>query len=203
MTDTVKIEDFITANRITMTAERVDCNPHMDSRDMDHWKVEFRRVPGGKTVARLACEHCGQDRRRNDTYVLQSDSGAWKQVGRNCLADFLRSDDASGLAEYAEILADIDEFMSEFEDEPEGGGGRGYQYFSALALLTQVACCVRADGWCSRTEAKDGFGKEATVDTALLCFNGKWFNKQSAKTQEKLMAHLRWMSIRRTSSKPA
>ena len=54
MTDTVKIEDFITANRITMTAERVDCNPHMDSRDMDHWKVEFRRVPGGKTVARLA-----------------------------------------------------------------------------------------------------------------------------------------------------
>ena len=96
MTDTVKIEDFITANRITMTAERVDCNPHMDSRDMDHWKVEFRRVPGGKTVARLACEHCGQDRRRNDTYVLQSDSGAWKQVGRNCLAAATKS--ASGTA---------------------------------------------------------------------------------------------------------
>ncbi|HET7178382.1 MAG TPA: hypothetical protein VFI14_01595 [Chryseosolibacter sp.] len=38
-TDTVTIAQFIKANRISMTAERTDFNPHMeDSRNMDHWK---------------------------------------------------------------------------------------------------------------------------------------------------------------------
>lgn len=42
-TDTVMhMKHFIRVNRITMTAERVDSNPNMDSREMDHWKVVFR-----------------------------------------------------------------------------------------------------------------------------------------------------------------
>jgi len=44
MTDTVKIVDFTASNRISMTAERVDSNPHfMDSDNMDHWKCVFTR----------------------------------------------------------------------------------------------------------------------------------------------------------------
>lgn len=42
-TDTVSIEQFIKYNRISMTAERTDSNPNMDSRDMDHWKVILKR----------------------------------------------------------------------------------------------------------------------------------------------------------------
>lgn len=38
-TDTVKLSDFITANRISMTVQRIDSNPNMpESREMDHWK---------------------------------------------------------------------------------------------------------------------------------------------------------------------
>lgn len=36
------INEFIASAHITMTAERVDANPNMDSRDMDHWRVKFR-----------------------------------------------------------------------------------------------------------------------------------------------------------------
>lgn len=42
MSDTLKLEDFISQNRISMTAEWTDHNPNMDSRDMDHWKVTLR-----------------------------------------------------------------------------------------------------------------------------------------------------------------
>ena len=140
-----------------------------------------RTLPQRYRTADTACEHCGLDRRRNDTYILVSDAGAWKQVGRNCLADFLRSSDASGLAEMAEILAGLDSEMRAFE---ESMGGQGRTYFSALELLTQVACCIRADGWCSRTMAKDSYGKVATVDDALCCMDPKWFAKQSATWQE-------------------
>ena len=142
-----------------------------------------RTLPQRYRTADTQCEHCGLDRRRNDTYVLVSESGEWKQVGRNCLADFLRSSDASGLAEWAEILAGLDSEMGSYEESMGGSGQR--LYFSALELLTQVACCIRADGWCSRGAARDSFGKVATVDDALCCMDSKWFGKQSATWQEK------------------
>ena len=42
-TETVSLEQFITDNRVTMTAERTDSNPAMDdSANMDHWRVTLR-----------------------------------------------------------------------------------------------------------------------------------------------------------------
>lgn len=42
-TDTVSIERFIKANRITSKSVRTDRNPNMpDSGNMDHWKVTLR-----------------------------------------------------------------------------------------------------------------------------------------------------------------
>jgi len=153
----------------------------------------LRTVPGFEAnlpvvyrTATTACDHCGTNRKRTDTYVLQSEAGAWKQVGRNCLADFLRTENASGLAEYAEMLACLDDEMSEYEEMGEGGA-RGQRYISMAALLTQVACCIRADGWCSRGEARNSFNpKQATVDSALICFDSKDWAKLSKKDQEKL-----------------
>lgn len=40
-TETQTIQSLISETGITMTAERVDRNPHMDSQDMDHWKCKF------------------------------------------------------------------------------------------------------------------------------------------------------------------
>jgi len=42
-TETMTMAEFISSRKITMTAERVDANPNMDSQDMDHWKVTLRR----------------------------------------------------------------------------------------------------------------------------------------------------------------
>ncbi len=153
----------------------------------------LRTVPGFETMLPLVyrnvdplCDHCHTGRTRKDTYVLQSEAGEWKQVGRSCLADFLRSENAGALAEYAEMLAGLDEELSDFEDE-EFGGGHQKQYWKTLTVLAQVACCVRADGWCSRGEARASFvPKTATVDQALSCFDDKLWAKLSAADQEKL-----------------
>lgn len=45
------VQDFIDANKIKMTVERTDSNPHMDdSRNMDHWKCVMRRPAARLTV---------------------------------------------------------------------------------------------------------------------------------------------------------
>lgn len=151
----------------------------------------LRAVPGVEEplpqvyrTATTFCEHCKTDRRRNDTYVLSSETGEWKQVGRNCLADFIRSTNAGAWADMAEMLASLDAEVSACEDWDESGGGHGTFYFRAVELLTQVACCVRSDGWCSRTEAKNSFGKQSTADQALCFFDSKFVAKLSEKDRQ-------------------
>jgi hypothetical protein len=147
----------------------------------------LRTVPGFETSlpvrfrsASTDCEHCRMDRRRNDTYVLQHESGEWKQVGRSCLADFLRFGNAGSLAEYAEMITGLDSELEAFEDESFGGGDCGPSVFPLAELLAQVACIVRLDGWCSRTEARDSFiPKQATVDAAL-----EFFSKRAVEYME-------------------
>lgn len=42
-TKTITLADFIAQHSITMRVAAVDANPHMDDRNMDHWKVELAR----------------------------------------------------------------------------------------------------------------------------------------------------------------
>jgi hypothetical protein len=144
-------------------------------------------LPLAYRTAGTACDHCRTDRRRNDTYVLRSDAGDWKQVGRNCLADFLRTENPAGLAEWAEVIASLAGEIGAFEDEGFGAGsGRVSQYVPTATLLTRVACCVRQDGWCSRTEARNAYiPKQASIDQALSWFDDKWVaNQDSAKREQ-------------------
>ncbi len=143
-------------------------------------------LPPYYRTATTECQHCGKSRRRNDTYVLQHEDGDWKQVGRNCLADFIRSGDVSSWADAAEILASLGSTVSEYDEESsEFGGSRGEIYFPTIELLAQVSACIRADGWCSRTEAKNSFSpKLATVDFATNFWDSKFLNQLDEKTKQ-------------------
>lgn len=50
MATTLSLDAFIRCARITMTAERVDRNPHMDYAPMDHWKCRLRAGRRSMTV---------------------------------------------------------------------------------------------------------------------------------------------------------
>lgn len=109
------------------------------------------------------CDHCRQNRRRNDTYVLRHDDGRTMQVGSSCLQDFLGGDEASMIAAKAEILALAASVAS---DDGEGFGGSGEGADRLLCkYLTFVSWVVRVEGWKSRTVAREQ-GGFASADRA-------------------------------------
>jgi len=83
-------------------------------------KIGNVSVPEKYWTAQPICEHCKQSRNRRDTFLLNKldngvDAGNLIQVGRTCLADYLRSADPTKLLqEYIAIVSDA---------EPGSGGG--------------------------------------------------------------------------------
>ena len=117
------------------------------------------------------CEHCNTSRRRADTFlVYHSERGEWKQIGRNCTADFLGHADAERLALFAEHLS---EALGACGTDEEGGfgGGRGQnERWPILDVLAQTKACIEAFGWLSRSKAKEeeNEGKTATADIVVI-----------------------------------
>jgi hypothetical protein len=116
------------------------------------------------------CDHCGFDRRRKNTYVVEyAETGDLKQVGSNCLADFVGGVDPHRVAKYAEYLTvlDLDLEEGEYDDENFGGNGMTSQFTQVFTrdYLTHVATMLRSYGWVPRSAA--GYGKTATADDAM------------------------------------
>lgn len=117
-------------------------------------KVGNAEIPTQYRTVTNLCEHCNTSRNRKDTYILQHEDGKYKQVGRNCLADFF-GHDALMYAERAQYLTDIDALGKSMEDEMGFGGGGGPSYDPLEVYLAFVAECIKLDGWMSRGKARD------------------------------------------------
>lgn len=123
-----------------------------------------------RTVTNL-CQHCNTTRYRKDTYILQHESGEYKQVGRNCLADFF-GHDALMYAERAQYLTDLDALGESCEDEMGFDGGGGPAYEPLEVYLSYVAECIKLDGWMSRGKARElDLAGSATCDVAYIHLN--------------------------------
>jgi len=174
------------------TVDIVGCEPCINGYRLIA-KVEFNDIVGN--VVRIApgnyddgsferyrtiepvCEHCNSRRRRNDVFVLAGPDGCRKSVGRNCLADYIRSGDAAALAAWAEMM---DSFTFEActgdpddSDWREYTGDRGNPAMPLLGYLTVVAVVKRRFGWMGRTAARDSFGGIATADDAARYLYGR------------------------------
>jgi hypothetical protein len=113
-------------------------------------------VPGEhvKTAAQsrdpLWCDHCKVRRDRLESFIVAHEDGSEKQVGRNCLKDFLGDDRMSpaGLAGLMNTLSAISDKVTEWH--------KGPRQFSATSLNLVLACsisAIRAYGWVSSKEA--------------------------------------------------
>lgn len=145
--------------------------------------AQYRDHDGG-------CEHCNSLRRRNDVFVLEYLDGSRKVVGRNCLADFIRSGDAEKLAEYAEWVDRLSQLSSsgcsDYAEESLGYGERLRPTKPILRFLTVTSMITRRLGWVSRSKARDEFGLASTADCVSRYFYGKGKNYENWVIQNEL-----------------
>jgi hypothetical protein len=135
----------------------------------------------------FGCDHCRTHRRRNDVFVLKNEDGNVKVVGRNCLADYLRCDNAEDFARYAQFCDECanwdDASLSECAYEEGFGGRGGPQSVAIKSFLAVVNCCIRRLGWISRTAAMDG---GATADDAMFVIFGNPKDSKAFITKNEL-----------------
>jgi hypothetical protein len=139
----------------------VACLQHLEGENIVR-ALPGEEIPESFRTRGPACDHCKANRRRNDTYVLRHDSGQFVQVGSTCIADFLGSDAAGKVASQAELFAAA--CALGLDDGYEGFGSTSNDRLLS-AFLPIVAWSVRAQGWTSRTKARE-VGGEATADRA-------------------------------------
>lgn len=170
--------------------EIVGCEPCINGWKLAA-KVEFNDIIGN--VVRIApgrdddgsyvayrtigpvCEHCNTNRRRNDVFVLEDGDGNRKIIGRNCLADYLRSGDADDLARWAEWMDQLRRAADGECDDSEGyeNFGRSNPAMPLGAYLRVVAVAKRKFGWMGRTVANNSYDGVATADIAGRILYGK------------------------------
>lgn len=108
------------------------------------------------------CDHCDLVRDRAETFLIVSEDGEWKRVGRQCLADYTHGVPLQAYAAYLYDLPQIGLGLEDF-DNPHGPA-----YVDTETYLTHVAAVIEKYGWRSRAAARESFqGPPATADTAL------------------------------------
>lgn len=106
---------------------------------------------GGKIPAHFRdcdptyCEHCKKRRNRSETFVVfNAERVDFRQVGRQCLRDFLGHDPSMMIASAGYIAEAVDAVS---ECASEGGGFRNERAWPIDYILSLTARVVAIDGW--------------------------------------------------------
>lgn len=111
------------------------------------------------------CEHCGKHRDRKRTYVCFNEgTGEYRQVGQQCLRDFL-GHDPSFIVMAAQFIRSLDELMQGEDEDGEwfGGAYRMRELHSVESVIGRAARVVVRDGY--RPRSMESEGNPATATT--------------------------------------
>ena len=158
----------------------------------------IRSVPGNEIPAAYRdanpcnCDHCGINRRRNSTFIVQHESGVFKQVGKQCLADFLGHANPEHVAAYAEHLAEIN--ISDYGEDEKLGYGSTHLAYNTAAVVAAAIRAIKLFGY-QKTDCDNNtrdivsyhlFGKDETsrlpieqADRDLAVQAIAWMQQQS------------------------
>jgi hypothetical protein len=126
-------------------------------------------LPSTLRLAGASCSHCQAARNRKDTFVLYKD-GEMRQVGRNCLADFLRSGDPEVALRVWSVYASMRSLLNEAAER--GYGPSDPRGFSTVYFLACTVAAIREGGWISKAVASQ-VGRTPTADIASFIASSK------------------------------
>lgn len=110
----------------------------------------------------IHCEHCGHNRYRKKSFLVQHESGEYKEVGSTCLKDFLGHDPQNFL-----WFATMEDRIGGLEEEfGMGSFGSSDIAYDLLGILTMTNAMIKKYSWKSRGETYDTY-KIATADMVL------------------------------------
>lgn len=69
------------------------------------------------------CQHCGLDRRRAETFLLQSPEGGIVQIGRQCLVDYIGTTDVTRAVQLWRVWRELVSGITDEDGEYGFGGG--------------------------------------------------------------------------------
>lgn len=120
-----------------------------------------------KDLDALHCDHCKARRRRKETFIVRHLDGSLKQVGRQCLRDFLGHITPEHIAAMLAFLHEIVR-LSDDSDEGWGGGFLHDPLTDLVSVLEVTAAIVRRHGWVPRSQATFNTPTAEFVTTFLI-----------------------------------
>lgn len=114
--------------------------------------VPGEEAPSKYRTAPPACDHCRSNRSRKDTFVVRNESGEHKQVGTNCLRDFLGTEDPAG---YVLYFSDLKSLMDDMDGGLEERSGRRSSEVETMDFLAASIAVARKLGFVSRRVSEE------------------------------------------------
>lgn len=111
-------------------------------------------VPPEYRKASNYCDYCRTNRYRIVTYILQSDQGIYKQVGSNCIKDFLGGTDPKVFASMASCLRDI-MVTAESLQNYDGGIGGTPSHLPTSYYLAWCVAIIKKYGFVSKAKSSE------------------------------------------------
>lgn len=135
-----------------------------DGQNICHTYPGAAAIPDRFYSASPACDHCHTNRYRKDTYIVHNtDTGEYRQVGSDCIKDFLGHELSGSFWSVYGALSDPDELL--------GGGYSAASEYPLTGVLAYTGAVIRADGWVSSGKAYET-DNTATKDTVSAYFWG-------------------------------
>lgn len=140
--------------------------------------VDDIKIPEKYKTDTTTCEHCNTDRYRKDTYIVRSENGEFKRVGRTCLIDFLGHKNIEQIASYFEMLL---YFISEINNDENYTDDYGdewdnsFSYINPETYLAAVCFIAEKNGWVSASKSKET-GIPSTSQEAFIWMIDDDFN---------------------------
>ena len=153
------------------------------------------------------CEHCNSHRHRKGTFiVMNTETGEFKQVGKNCLRDFTGGMSAT----WAAYMASLKTVFSEVEEKPVSGSWGWYQrYYTTDEFLRFTAETIRHFGFSKSNDSTSTksrvmnffdvahgntrYWEQKEIDKVKDLMAQVGFNAESDEAKEMVKAALSWL----------
>lgn len=113
------------------------------------------------------CDWCKTRRHRVDTFLVQNEQGEMRQIGRNCLTNFLGGVDPKAIIWYFRFRSGIGEIINDVEERMSGR--RREEYFTPESVLAVALRVARKFGYVTSAKAQET-GALSTTSTVRDLF---------------------------------